>query len=228
MMAKDPVWRSIEDKVLIGLMKHQRSYEIVPRTTMIDPKTGFVTIINGKPVNKLLSPDKVVVIQKFAKAFERAIHDESTTKKVIYFCDDGFSGKLDFLDGSKQTKEIAGKAIYGLNFKIDGSAPFGEQNCNLLMQSGTPLTVEQHTESTEPAIVLKTDSKGHVLFNPNLPLPKSLGDPILIYRPMLQARYTKNEFTVFKLNDTTHLFLGMRILIIPAGKIATDSVDLSK
>jgi hypothetical protein len=135
---------------------------------------------------------------------------------------------MDFLDGTDITKEIAGKAIYGVDFKMDKSTPFGSENVNVLMQSSTPITVSP-TENTngELSILIQTNERGHVLFNPNLPLPKNMADPILQYRPVFHPSYLENEVHSETIGDTAYLFLGLRIFIRPDGKVPKNSINLS-
>ena len=145
--------------------------------------------------------------------------------KTIYFCPSGYNVWMDLLDGSLEAKQIAGMSIYGLNFKF-GSVEYGPENVQCLIQTGEKLSVGFYGEEETLGIKMKTDSKGHILFNPNLPAPKDSDDPILIYRPVVNGRYTEVENFVSTERNNINIFLGCRILIMPYGKIPGTSIKL--
>lgn len=212
-LANDKVWVSIQKRFLSGL------YKILPRMEIDKAEISGKNIIsiNGKPLD--MSNSQHEIISRFPGAFVKLMgpsDNETKTKqrRIVYFGSSGFGAKLDFLDGTDETRRIAGKAIYGLDFELK-STTFGSENCQILMQSGTKLTVIQHTDVE--SIILKTDEKGHILLNPNLPIAAG-SDPILEYSPVLGARYEAKNPTTFDVDNVKHLFLQIRMGIIPSGK----------
>lgn len=117
-------------------------------------------------------------------------------------------------------------SIYGLDFKF-GSKNYGPENVQCLIQTGEKLNLE-YAQQNEETIGMKmsTDSKGHILFNPNLPAPEDANDPILIYRPVMNARYTEVENFTSTRKGNVDVFLGCRILVMPYGKIPGTSIQL--
>lgn len=146
--------------------------------------------------------------------------------KILYFCPSGYNSWMDLLDGTPEAKEIAGMSIYGLDFKF-GSKNYGPENVQCLIQTGEKLNLE-YAQQNEETIGMKmsTDSKGHILFNPNLPAPEDANDPILIYRPVMNARYTEVENFTSTRKGNVDVFLGCRILVMPYGKIPGTSIQL--
>lgn len=140
--------------------------------------------------------------------------------KVLCFVPNGFGAWQDMLDGTDEARQIAGMSIYGLDFKLN-SKDFGPENVQCLIQTNQALNVDyNYDENNEPdGMKISTDQRGHILFNPNLPTPKDAEDPILQYRPVLNARYTEEENFVFTRSGSVIVLLGCRILIMPYGKI---------
>lgn len=228
-LSTNPTWIELRRKLIAGLIKYIPRIQIDAKTTKIDPTTGYVSILNGKPVAEVVTGDNLTKLQHFSKAVERLLTNDKAKKKYVYFCKSfGDGGMMDLLDGTDATKEIAGMAIYGLDFKLKGGT-FGPENCNVLMQSKTPLTIEQHIgDVSEPSLIVKTDERGHVLFNPNLPLPKDMEDPIIAYRPTFHTKTDVDEQMALLINEDLHLFLNLRIIITAYGRVPSGAVDLSK
>lgn len=147
--------------------------------------------------------------------------------KIFYFLPNGFNAWMDMLDGTDEARQIAGMSIYGLDFKLN-STNYGPENVQCLIQTHEPLTVDYgYDKDDEPnGVKVSTDRRGHILFNPNLPAPKDAEDPILQYRPVLNARYTEVENFVFTRSNSVIILLGCRILVMPYGKIPGTSVKL--
>ncbi len=188
-------------------------------------KSPILNTIDKKPISKLVSDNQMKQLIQRAPAVETLITSKEYKgfKKKIYFVNSGdFSVAVDFLDGTRETRELAGKAIYGLDFEIDDSGKqmvkFGRENVNILMKSKTPITIEPFQKGKEAAILISTDARGHVLFNPNLPLPKDMDDPILAYKPVLNAQNYPNEIETIVIGKTVHLFLGTRVIVLPHAK----------
>lgn len=147
--------------------------------------------------------------------------------KMFYFLPNGFNAWMDMLDGTDEARQIAGMSIYGLDFKLN-STNYGPENVQCLIQTNEPLSVDyNYDQDNEPdGVKVSTDKRGHILFNPNLPAPKDAEDPILQYRPVLNARYTEVENFVFTRSNTVIILLGCRILVMPYGKIPGTSIKL--
>jgi len=147
--------------------------------------------------------------------------------KMFYFLPSGFNAWMDMLDGTDEARQIAGMSIYGLDFKLN-STNYGPENVQCLIQTNEPLSVDyNYDQDNEPdGVKVSTDKRGHILFNPNLPAPKDAEDPILQYRPVLNARYTEVENFVFTRSNTVIILLGCRILVMPHGKIPGTSIKL--
>lgn len=167
--------------------------------------------------------DDLEIYRKLVKFLEKGpgnLYFYPQGTKEFYF--DFLKSKL--LD-QKTLKNIAGKSIYGMDFYI-GNTKFGRENVNILLQTSKSLEVKQHkigkgTEIEEvDGLIIKTDSKGHMLFNPNLPNEdvvatfKSLEQ----YAPVLYCRFTRKE--VFRWSDDKgrNMVLGGRFMILPKGK----------
>lgn len=232
-LSSNPTWTALENKLLTGLKKNIKGIDL-DKTTIedFDQKTGRLISINKIPLEKYgFTEEQLQNLVSANKAIERMVTSPEIKKKVLYFSRP-FSGYLEFLDASStpEMKEIAGKSIYGIDFKIDGSAPFGPENCSVVMFSGTQLMMEKHvTDTPQPSLLIRTDAKGNVYPNPYLPLPEGEGDPILRYLPTFEI-VTKsiNDRHSFYIGNEQHLFLNCRIIITAKAKVAKDAVDLSK
>lgn len=147
--------------------------------------------------------------------------------KVLCFVPNGFGVWQDMLDGTDEARQIAGMSIYGLDFKLN-SKNFGPENVQCLIQTNETLKIDyNYDEDDEPnGMKISTDQRGHILFNPNLPAPKDAEDPILQYRPVLNARYTEEDNFVFTRSGNVIVLLGCRILIMPYGKIPGTAIQL--
>jgi len=231
-LANNPTWSALENKLLTGLKKNIKGIDL-DKTTIedFDKKTGRLISINKIPLAEYKFTDEQLLnLVSSNKAIQRMVTSD-IKKKFLYFSRP-FSGYLKFLDNSStpEMKEIAGKAIYGLDFKIDGSAPFGPENCSVVMFSATQLMMEKHeTDTSQPSLLIRTDAKGNVYPNPYLPLPEGEGDPIFRYLPTFEI-ITKsiNDKHSFYVGNEQHLFLNCRITITANAKIQKDAVDLSK
>lgn len=231
-LANNSTWKSLENKLLSGLKKNITGIEINATTTKFDEKTGRLSILNGKPLSQYgFSDEQIATLTHFNKAIQRMVTNTGVKKRFLYFSRP-FSGYLEFLDTSStsEMKEIAGKSIYGVDFKLDGSAPFGPENCSVVMFSGTELMMEKYvTDTSEPSLLIRTDGKGNVYPNPYLPLPKSEGDPILRYLPtfhiVTKSITDKHDFYI---GDEQHLFLNLRIVITAKAKVPADAIDIGK
>ena len=231
-LSNNPTWKSLETKLLTGLRKNITGIEIDATKTTFDQKTGRLSVLNGKPLDQYgFTDEQISTLIHFNKAIQRMVTNTGVKKRYLYFSRP-FSGYLEFLDtnSTSEMKEIAGKSIYGVDFKLDGSAPFGPENCSVVMFSGTQLMMEKHvTDTPDPALLIRTDGKGNVYPNPYLPLPKGEGDPILRYLPTFQI-VTKsiNDKHDFYIGDDQHLFLNLRIVITAKAKVPADAVDMGK
>jgi hypothetical protein len=68
--------------------------------------------------------------------------------KEIYFLPRGFSVWIDMLDGTDESRQIAGMSIYGLDFKLN-SSNYGPENVHCLIQTNETLNVEFHNDSED-------------------------------------------------------------------------------
>jgi hypothetical protein len=187
----------------------------------VSPSIEIITHIDGVPIAQVVNndEDKLRYMRAKSAAISKFMAMDGLKKKLIFFTPDTFSVMMDFLDGTDVSKEIAGKAIYGVDFEFGKDKPFGRENVNILLKSKTPITVEPHVlKNKENAVLIKTDERGHVLFNPNLPLPKDMDDPILTYRPVFHPKWVQNEHHLEIVNGVGMLFLGTRIFVVPAGR----------
>ena len=125
-------------------------------------------------------------------------------------------------DSDKESKILAGKAVYGLDFPSNENS---SENCNILLQSDGKINIEIITteeEDTPSGINLKIEgSSGHVLFNPNLPY--SPDDPGYAYTPALNMRHTKALSFAYDSSNTKTIFLSGRLLIYPLGLLKTST-----
>ncbi len=226
--SNNPVLKGIIKKLLAGMIAKAGTNVLDVSSSNItfksieNVKNPILNTIDKKPISKLVSDDNIKQLIQRAVAVEKLVNSDEYKgyqKKIYFVNNDQFSVAVDFLDGTRETRELAGKAIYGLDFEIDDSGrqkvKFGRENVNILMKSRTPITVEPFVKGKEAAILISTDARGHVLFNPNLPLPKDMDDPILAYKPVLNAQHFPNEIETIVIGKTVHLFLGTRIFVLP-------------
>ena len=252
-------WDSIKMTFLNGIKKN---YSIPP--LLINPKkTTFdenkvVINLNGKSALETIGANAEFytrLTSDFRKMFYDFVTTPSSGKKYLYYMGDKFEGHLDFLDGSEATRIIAGKTIYGRDFDIKGKAPFGQNNCSILMHShatvemkvinpedmesmpsrdpkdiGSINWVKTHSSNAtnERHLLISTTQGGQVWFNPNLPLPKDAADPILKYRPTLSCRSGTDEAAVLKFGNDEYMFMKFRVVVWPLAKVGSSSVDLKK
>lgn len=227
-LANDPKWKEMIVKLTKGMLKVLGNNFIdVSKKKLtfgpdpVSPSIEIITHIDGVPIAQVVNndEDKLRYMRAKSAAISKFMAMDGLKKKLIFFTPDTFSVMMDFLDGTPVSKEIAGKAIYGVDFEFGKDKPFGRENVNILLKSKTPITVEPHVlKNKENAVLIKTDERGHVLFNPNLPLPKDMDDPILTYRPVFHPKWVQNEHHLEVVNGVGMLFLGTRIFIVPAGK----------
>ena len=181
-----------------------------------NPESGFTAEENN-------------LIQANISTIENVFDNEANKNlnKTFYFLKSGFNAWMDMLDGSTEARQIAGMSIYGLDFKLN-STNYGPENVQCLIQTNELLNVNyNYDQEDEPnGMKISTDQRGHILFNPNLPAPKDADDPILQYRPVLNARYTEVENFVFTRSNSVIILLGCRILVMPFGKIPGTSKSL--
>jgi hypothetical protein len=124
-------------------------------------------------------------------------------------------------DNNKESKILAGKAVYGLDFPSNENS---SENCNILLQSDGKIEIEIITaeEDTPSGINLKIEgSSGHILFNPNLPY--SPDDPGYDYTPALNMRHTKALSFIYDSSNTKTIFLSGRLLIYPLGLLKSST-----
>ena len=224
------VWNSVKGRIVEGIVKNYPNKLLIdPRTTTFD-EDNVVVNINGRSAKETLPPSLYTFITgKFRLTFYRFVIDKSMPSKQKYlYLMSKFSGYLDFLDGSPETKEIAGKSIYGKEFKLDKSAPFNLNNCNVLMQTSTPLDISIIPAKKDLHLLIKTGPGGYILFNPNLPLPKDTTDPFTLYKPIMYVRSGTEESIDVYHKDVHYMFLSCRIAVLPWAKKSADAIDLSK
>ena len=190
----------------------------------IDDKTKKVRTSDS---NVMFSQEEKDLLLANKSSVNTVFKNNPGLNKEIYFLPRGFSVWIDMLDGSDESRQIAGMSIYGLDFKLN-SSNYGPENVQCLIQTNETLNVEFHNDSEdEPnGIKISTDNRGHVLFNPNLPAPKNAEDPILQYRPVLYARFTEVENFSYTRKGKVILLLGCRILVMPYGKIPGTTIAL--
>ena len=209
-----------------------KTTEQLPDPTTI--RTGYSLEIDDKTKKVRTSDQNVIFSQEETdlllankSSVATVFKNNPGLNKEIYFLPRGFSVWIDMLDGSDESRQIAGMSIYGLDFKLN-SSNYGPENVQCLIQTNETLNVEFHNDSEdEPnGIKISTDNRGHVLFNPNLPAPKNAEDPILQYRPVLYARFTEVENFSYTRKGKVILLLGCRILVMPYGKIPGTAIAL--
>jgi len=227
-LSGNPTWNRLMVKLTKGMIKVLQNNFIDLTNKKVTfgpdpfaPKVQIITHVDGVAIETIVNNDeeKLRYMRAKAAAINKLVARQDLKKKLVYFAPKTFSVLMDFLDGTDVTKEIAGKAIYGVDFEFGKDKPFGRENVNILMQSKTPITVETHVlKNKQNALLIKTDERGSVLFNPNLPLPKDMDDPILAYRPVFNPTFIVNEHHLEVVNKVGMLFLGVRIFILPAAK----------
>lgn len=189
------------------------------------------SIKGGEDLDKLksLTPDQLELFSANFPTIKNILANPANERlnKLFYFLPNGFNAWMDMLDGTDEARQIAGMSIYGLDFKLN-STNYGPENVQCLIQTNEPLVVDyNYDQDDEPSgVKVSTDKRGHILFNPNLPAPKDAEDPILQYRPVLNARYTEVENFVFTRSNSVIILLGCRILVMPHGKIPGTSIKL--
>ncbi len=189
------------------------------------------SIKGGEDLDKLkgLTPDQLELFSANFPTVKNILANPANERlnKIFYFLPNGFNAWMDMLDGTDEARQIAGMSIYGLDFKLN-STNYGPENVQCLIQTNEPLSVDyNYDQDDEPnGVKVSTDRRGHILFNPNLPAPKDADDPILQYRPVLNARYTEVENFVFTRSNSVIILLGCRILVMPHGKIPGTSIKL--
>jgi len=190
----------------------------------IDDKTKKIRTSDS---NVMFSQEEKDLLLANKSSVNTVFKNNPGLNKEIYFLPRGFSVWIDMLDGSDESRQIAGMSIYGLDFKLN-SSNYGPENVQCLIQTNEKLNVEFHNDSEdEPnGIKISTDKRGHILFNPNLPAPKNAEDPILQYRPVLYARFTEVENFSYTRKGKVILLLGCRILVMPYGKIPGTAIAL--
>jgi len=252
-------WDSIKMTFLNGIKKNYsvRPLLINPKKTTFD-ENKVVINLNGKSALETIGPN-VEFYTRLTSDFRKMFYDFVTTpssgKKYLYYMGDKFEGHLDFLDGSEATRIIAGKTIYGRDFDIKGKAPFGQNNCSILMHSHANVEMKvinpedmetmpsrdpkdigsinwvksnASNATNESHLLISTTEGGQVWFNPNLPLPKDAADPILKYRPTLSCRSGTDEAAVLKFGNDEYMFMKFRVVVWPLAKVGGSSVDLKK
>jgi hypothetical protein len=190
----------------------------------IDDKTKKIRTSDS---NVMFSQEEKDLLLANKSSVNTVFKNNPGLNKEIYFLPRGFSVWIDMLDGSDESRQIAGMSIYGLDFKLN-SSNYGPENVQCLIQTNEKLNVEFHNDSEdEPnGIKISTDKRGHILFNPNLPAPKNAEDPILQYRPVLYARFTEVENFSYTRKGKVILLWGCRILVMPYGKIPGTAIAL--
>jgi len=123
-------------------------------------------------------------------------------------------------DNNKQSKILAGKAVYGLEFP---SKEKSSENCNMLLQSDGVVNIGIVTDAdSDTAIGINLQikgSSGHVLFNPDLPVDK--GDAGYPYTPALNMRHTKALSFSYESEGKKTVYLAGRLLIMPVGNLSS-------
>ena len=124
-------------------------------------------------------------------------------------------------DNNKQSKILAGKAVYGLEFGETNEK--SSENCNVLLQSDGVVDIGIITDGdTDEATGINLQiegSSGHVLFNPDLPVDKD--DAGYPYTPALNLRHTKALSFSYESEGKKTIFLAGRLLIMPVGNLSS-------
>tara|TARA_R100001509_G_scaffold122706_1_gene76557 strand:- start:1493 stop:3022 length:1530 start_codon:yes stop_codon:yes gene_type:complete len=124
-------------------------------------------------------------------------------------------------DNNKNSKILAGKSVYGLEF---GEAKENSsENCNMLLQSDGVVDIGIITDGdTDEATGINLQiegSSGHVLFNPDLPVDKD--DAGYPYTPALNLRHTKALSFSYESEGKKIVYLAGRLLIMPVGNLSS-------
>ena len=130
-------------------------------------------------------------------------------------------------DNNQQSKILAGKSVYGLEF--GETEENSSENCNILLQSDGVVDIGIITDRDSDiatGINLQIEgSSGHVLFNPDLPVDKD--DAGYPYTPALNLRHTKALSFSYESEGKKTIVLGGRFLIMPVGNLSTATeIDL--
>lgn len=151
--------------------------------------------------------DKIQTIEK--KDFPHA--------KVAHIVRSGAAMFFDlFSEKDKQNKlqELALKAIYGDDFKSEGSQ-FSRENVNLVVETPVPLSFDfvRDVDDNVVAMKLKLVQNSHVIKNPKLPEHKQ-------YLPCLYIRRSlEDRFRFFNLNTKQEeIIIAGRLLVYPIGR----------
>ncbi len=130
-------------------------------------------------------------------------------------------------DNNQQSKILAGKSVYGLEF--GETEENSSENCNILLQSDGVVDIGIITDRDSDiatGINLQIEgSSGHVLFNPDLPVDKE--DAGYPYTPAMYLRHTKASSFSYESEGKKTIVLGGRFLIMPVGNLSTATeIDL--
>ena len=220
-------WNEIINDFLNKLLPTIENHKTIKKGYTVDSTEGGIAYTTDP--NIVFTEAENSLIQANASTIKNVFNNEANKNlnKIFYFLPNGFNAWMDMLDGTDEARQIAGMSIYGLDFKLN-STNYGPENVQCLIQTNERLNVEyNYNEEDEPdGMKISTNQRGHILFNPNLPAPKDAEDPILIYRPVLNARYTQEENFVFTRSNSVIILLGCRILVMPFGKIPGTSKSL--
>jgi hypothetical protein len=220
-------WNEIINSFLNKLIPTIENHKTIKKGYTFDSTKGGLAYTNDPGI--IFTSDENNLIQASLRTIKNVFDNEANRNlnKSFYFLPNGFNAWMDMLDGSTEARQIAGMSIYGLDFKLN-STNYGPENVQCLIQTNEVLNVGyNYDQEDEPnGMKISTDKRGHILFNPNLPIPKGAEDPILQYRPVLNARYTEVENFVFTRKGEVIILLGCRILVMPFGKIPGTSKSL--
>ena len=124
-------------------------------------------------------------------------------------------------DNNPQSKMLAGKAVYGLEF--GETKENSSENCNILLQSNGVVEigiVTDDSSDTATGINIQIEgSSGHILYNPDLPVDKN--DPGYPYTPALNLRHTKALSFSYESEGKKTIYLAGRLLIMPVGNLSS-------
>jgi len=116
---------------------------------------------------------------------------------------------------------IAGKAIYGDDFYL-GNTTFSRNNLNMILQTKQHLVIKHHMSAGEvTGVILGTDERGHIMFNPNLPtkVTDSLQQIIDYYVPVMSLRQEPNEDFEWTDDAGDNMLFNAMLEIVPKAKI---------
>ena len=124
-------------------------------------------------------------------------------------------------DNNRNSKILAGKSVYGLEF--GETKENSSENCNMLLQSDGVVDIGIITDGDSDkatGINLQIEgSSGHVLFNPDLPVDKD--DAGYPYTPALNMRHTKALSFSYESEGKKIIYLAGRLLIMPVGNLSS-------